>query len=74
MHEKCRNGETGKMALQDWHLKLFKFFGENFEIVKIFNPFYNERVMCIRLRVAPTNPPRSHFALIKIKYTVDFHF
>ena len=66
-----RNGLT-RLAF-----KTFQIFGENFEIVKnelIFNPFYNERVMCIRLRVAPTNPPRSHFALKKAKYTVDFHF
>ena len=65
MHEKFIEFLAGENGLTRLAFKTFQIFGENFEIVKIFNPFYNERVMCIRLRVAPTNPPRSHFALKK---------
>ena len=67
VHRIEANGKVARLALQDWPLKNFI---SNFKIAKIlklmkannFNPFYNERVMCIRLRVAPTNPRKSHFA------------
>jgi len=76
-HKNCLNcpcdGVMVKMEfLQEiWPFKMWLFFC--WVETNIFNPFYNERVMCIRLRVAPTDIEKAsainskHFSQWKTK-------